>query len=122
MIGPSGRTAPTGQPARASDGPSGSARRPWWRVDWRAPPRGLIIGAGVIALVVILVLAAFGPLVRVRVAREADRRKLDVDVAHVRPGFFAIVAKTGASTNNAEPSATSMWVRSPAAVPYFSRL
>ena len=33
---------------------------------------------------------SFGPLVRSRVAREAERRKLDIEIGGVRPGFFAI--------------------------------
>jgi hypothetical protein len=35
-------------------------------------------------------IVSFGPLVRGRVAKEAQRRRLDVEVGSVRPGFFAI--------------------------------
>jgi len=34
--------------------------------------------------------ASFGPIVRGRIAKEADRRKLDVEVGSIRPGFFSI--------------------------------
>jgi hypothetical protein len=39
---------------------------------------------------VFLVGLSFGPIVRARIAKEADRRKLDVEVGSVYPGFFAV--------------------------------
>lgn len=48
-------------------------------------------GAGLLALIVALL--AFGPIVRARVGKEAARRRLDVRVGAVRPGFFAVTLK-----------------------------
>ncbi|HEY8080330.1 MAG TPA: hypothetical protein VIF62_39640, partial [Labilithrix sp.] len=50
------------------------------------------IGApiGAVALLVVIGLLAFGPIVRARIAKEAARRGLDVEVGSVRPGFFAV--------------------------------
>jgi len=45
--------------------------------------------AGVVVLGLIAGLVAIGPVVRGRVAREAARRRLEVTVGSVRPGFFA---------------------------------
>lgn len=67
-----------------------------------APPPGTSPGAGRngkvlggvlggIVLVAAGVLASFGPVVRSRIAKEAERRHVDVDVGSVRPGFFAVV-------------------------------
>jgi hypothetical protein len=42
------------------------------------------------ALVLTGAAAGCGPILRARVAREAVRRKLDVDVASARPGWFAV--------------------------------
>jgi hypothetical protein len=43
-----------------------------------------------ISLMLIAVLIAFGPIVRARVAKEAEKRRLEVTVGSVRPGFFAV--------------------------------
>lgn len=57
----------------------------------RRVPRAWLIGtAGTILALVIVGLLAFGPIVRSRVAKEADRRRLDVTIGSVRPGFFAV--------------------------------
>ncbi len=50
-----------------------------------------VLGAG--ALLTVSGIAAFVPIVRTRVAHEADRRHLEVTVGAVRPGFFAVVLK-----------------------------
>jgi hypothetical protein len=46
----------------------------------------------VVALLVVALLA-FGPIVRARIAKEGERRRLDVTVGAVRPGFFAVNLK-----------------------------
>jgi hypothetical protein len=60
------------------------------RFDWRRAPRGLLVGGAVLVFCVLVGVFAFGPIVRGRVAKEAERRKLDIDVGGVRPGFFAV--------------------------------
>src|SRR5688572_14109554 len=52
--------------------------------------RGLAIGGGVFG-VLLIGLLAFGPIVRGRIAKEAERRRLEIDVGSVRPGFFTVV-------------------------------
>ena len=61
------------------------------RIDWkRRPPRGAIL-AGALLLAMLLVTAfSFGPIVRGRIAKEAEKRKLEVEVGGVRPGFFSV--------------------------------
>ncbi len=51
---------------------------------WVGVPLGAVVLLGVIGLL------AVGPIVRGRVAKEAARRRLDVDVGSVHPGFFAV--------------------------------
>ncbi|MBX3230546.1 MAG: transglycosylase domain-containing protein [Labilithrix sp.] len=46
-----------------------------------------------LALLVVVAAVAFGPVVRGRVAREAARRHLEVEVGAVRPGFFAVTLR-----------------------------
>lgn len=60
------------------------------RFEWRRPPRGFLIGAAVSAFLLLVGAASFGPIVRARIAKEAERRKLDIEVGGVRPGFFAV--------------------------------
>jgi hypothetical protein len=55
----------------------------------RLPKAWLAIGAGVGIALLVAGLLAFGPLVRSKVAKEGQRRRLDVTVGSVRPGFFA---------------------------------
>jgi hypothetical protein len=50
----------------------------------------VLIGAGVFVALVVVGLLSFGPIVRARIAKEAERRKLDIEVGGVRPGFFAV--------------------------------
>lgn len=52
--------------------------------------RALAVGGGVVVLLVVLGALSFGPIVRSRIASEGERRKLDIDVGSVRPGFFAV--------------------------------
>jgi hypothetical protein len=52
----------------------------------------IVIGVALLLLVVIPALS-FGTIVRSRIAREGDRRKLDIEVGSVRPGVFAVVLK-----------------------------
>jgi hypothetical protein len=49
-----------------------------------------VIGVGTIAATALLVAVSFGPIVRGRVAAEAVRRRLEVKVGGVRPGWFAV--------------------------------
>src|SRR4051812_17229108 len=57
----------------------------------RRIPRAWLLGsAGVVLTLVVAGLVAFGPIVRSRVAKEADRRRADVTIGSVRPGFFAV--------------------------------
>ncbi len=69
--------------------------RPTYRPPEPRPrPRGLLAAGAVLGAVTLVGLGgavAVGPIVRARVAKEADRRHLDVDVGSVRPGFFAVV-------------------------------
>ncbi len=62
------------------------------RAPRRPPSRRLlaIIVAAVVAVLVVGGMLVFGPIVRGRIASEAERRKLDVEVGGVRPGFFAV--------------------------------
>ncbi len=55
------------------------------------PRRRWLIGAGGALAVAAIALAAFGPIARGRIEREADRRRLEVTVGTVRPGFFSVV-------------------------------
>lgn len=52
--------------------------------------RALAVGGGVLVLLAVLGALSFGPIVRSRIASEGQRRKLDIDVGSVRPGFFAV--------------------------------
>jgi hypothetical protein len=66
----------------------------WWATfPWRRPPRALLIAGAAALVVVVVILLAFGPIVRAKVAREADRRNLEVEVGRVRPGFFAVTLR-----------------------------
>ena len=57
-------------------------------------PKAWLLGVGGLALVLLVSgLLAFGPIVRSRVAKEGERRRLDVTVGSVRPGFFAASLK-----------------------------
>jgi hypothetical protein len=49
-----------------------------------------VIALGVLLALGLASAAAFGPVVRGRLAKEAARRRLEIDVAAVRPGFFAV--------------------------------
>lgn len=72
---------PEAGPAAHSTRPSAMARR---------LPRTWLLGVAGLALVLLVTgLLAFGPIVRSRVAKEGQRRRLDVTVGSVRPGFFA---------------------------------
>ncbi len=63
--------------------PAGRPRSTKVRWVWIGVPAGL-------AMMLLAVLIAFGPLVRSKVAKEAARRHLDVTIGSVRPGFFAV--------------------------------
>ncbi len=55
----------------------------------RVPMIWVGVGAGVVLVLIVAGLLAFGPIVRSKVAREGQRRRLDVTVGSVSPGFFA---------------------------------
>ena len=61
-------------------------------VAWtRRAPKAWLIGLPVGALVLfVAVIVAFAPIVRSRVVKEGAKRRLDVTVGKVRPGFFAV--------------------------------
>lgn len=68
----------------------GGAVARWFR---RGPARGrraLLVSAAVLMCGGLVGLVSFGPLVRSRVAREGERRNLEVEVGTVTPGFFAL--------------------------------
>jgi hypothetical protein len=53
----------------------------------------LLAGGGATLLLLVVGLLAFGPIVRSKVAKEGQRRRLDVTIGSVRPGFFAVNLK-----------------------------
>jgi hypothetical protein len=80
------------EPPGSDDAPSPRSAPPQARafVSPERSRRALLIAAGVAVLIVGVLALAFGPLARARIAAEADRRQLDVDVGSIRPGFFAV--------------------------------
>jgi hypothetical protein len=58
-----------------------------------APSTRTRIGVGVTVLVAVVAAAglSFSPLIRARLAAEARRRDVEVNIARVRPGWFAVV-------------------------------
>src|SRR6185312_5851718 len=77
------------QPAQAVPGPP-----PARGLSARRLPKPWLLGsAGGVALLVVIGLLSFGPIVRSRIAKEAARRRVDVTVGSVRPGFFAVNLK-----------------------------
>ena len=83
-------------PSRTSDrpeaGPAAHSVRPA-AIYRRLPKTWLVVAAGVGMVLLVAGLFAFGPIVRSRVAKEGERRRLDVTVGSVRPGFFAASLK-----------------------------
>ena len=63
------------------------------RIEWRRPPRGVLVAVAAVVVLVVVTALAFGPIVRSRVAKEAERRKLEIEVGGVRPGFFSVTLK-----------------------------
>jgi hypothetical protein len=63
------------------------------RVKRRVPRVWFLAGGGTLLLLLLVGLLAFGPIVRSKVAKEGLRRRLDVTVGSVRPGFFAVTMK-----------------------------
>ena len=80
------REQPPASVAQASMQSSAPAKR-------RVPRAWLVASGGVLFAFLVAALAAFGPIVRSRIAKEGVRRRLDVTVGSVRPGFFAIGLK-----------------------------
>ena len=80
-------------PSRTSDrpetGPVAHSTPPVVAMLRRLPKVWLAVGAGVAIVIVVAGLFAFGPIVRSKVAKEGQRRRLDVTVGSVAPGFFA---------------------------------
>ena len=62
-----------------------------WRRVLAIPRRKWLIGAGCALGAFVIALAAFGPIARGRIEKEAERRHLEVTVGSVRPGFFSVV-------------------------------
>ncbi len=62
-----------------------------WRRVLAIPRRKWLIGAGCALGAFVIALAAFGPIARGRIEKEAERRRLEVTVGSVRPGFFSVV-------------------------------
>jgi hypothetical protein len=56
----------------------------------RLPRRAVWISAAVVLGVVVVGILAVGPIVRAKIASEAARRKVEVTVGSVRPGFFTV--------------------------------
>src|SRR5690349_5584008 len=83
--------APEGTP-RTREG-EGARARDLLGPAWRGPPKGILVALGVGLVVVVGLLLAFGPVTRGRIAREAERRNLEVDVGQIRPGFFAVTLR-----------------------------
>ncbi len=98
---PSQESDPVAGVARAQGGGRGSSASGALRggSEDEAPkkrrvPRAWAVGTGGAVLLVLLVAVfAFGPIVRSRVAKEGERRRVDVTVGTVRPGFFAVALK-----------------------------
>ena len=60
------------------------------RIDWkRRPPRGVVLAGALLFTTLVVAAFSFGPIVRNRIAKEAERRKVEVEVGGVRPGFSA---------------------------------
>ena len=76
----------TAAPARVLTDPPAPARRRFVARPW-------LLGSASGLVVLVIALLASGPLVRARVAKEAARRRVDVTVGSVRPGFFAVSLK-----------------------------
>jgi hypothetical protein len=77
--------------AQATGGGARDPERPDPRHRLRSRRRAwLLAGACVTAFAVLLGVFAFGPLVRSQVAKEGERRRLEVSVGSVRPGFFVV--------------------------------
>lgn len=85
--------SPPPEPDVATGARARTARRrrwPRWDWEWRGLPRWVFIAVGTVLAVLLLFKLCFGPIVRTRIAKESDRRRLDVEVGSVSPGFFAI--------------------------------
>lgn len=95
MDRPSSRPVPVeGVPLRARTGKLADGLEPEPGDGDAARKRRIAMIAGGAAVAVIIgVLFAFGPIARGRIAKEAEKRKLDVSVDSVRPGFFAVSLK-----------------------------
>lgn len=88
--------APSRPPDRRPPAPGDravSTAPPGQRTGRFRPSRKLLAGAGIGLAVALAALAGTIPIIRGRVAREAARRKLDVNVGSVRPGFFAVTLR-----------------------------
>jgi hypothetical protein len=64
-----------------------------WRLRASRIPRAVLIAAAAAVLLVVGALVAFGPVVRSRIGREAERRGLEVEIGGVRPGLFAVTLR-----------------------------
>ncbi len=84
-------------PSRTTDRPhaglGGAHSTPPAAMGRRRPKAWLLAAAALGLALLIGGLLAFGPIVRSKVAKEAERRRLDVTVGSVRPGFFAVGLK-----------------------------
>jgi hypothetical protein len=89
---PSSRTREQSE-AAVADASSRSAAQSVLRPKRRFPRPWLLGTASALVALLVVGLAAFGPLVRSRIAKEGSRRQLDVTVESVRPGLFGIGLK-----------------------------
>jgi hypothetical protein len=86
------RAPPSRTTDRPESGPAALSARPA-ALRERLPKAWLLAAAGLGVVLLVAGLLAFGPIVRSKVAKEAERRRLDVTVGSVRPGFFAATLK-----------------------------
>lgn len=82
-----------GPAAHARPGSQSGVHDSETRPKWRVRRVWLLAGGGAALLLLVVGLLAFGPIVRSKVANEGRRRRLDVTIGSVRPGFFAVNLK-----------------------------
>jgi hypothetical protein len=89
LRGPHSPTTDRPHVAQGASGVHASAPPPASRFP-EIPRVWLLGGGGGVLVLLVIGLLAFGPIVRRKIAKEGDRRHLDVTVGSVSPGFFAV--------------------------------